>query len=74
MLLKFREFGFAFEYEHDFEAVFLGGGKEDEAPEIADVLGVVGEVGVEFKVEVDIKIECAYDGEAIGESFLVEYQ
>ncbi len=72
--LQFRQLSFALEHQHDLEDVLLGGGQEDEAPDIPDILGVVGEVGVQFEVEIDVHIQSADDCEAVGVSFLVEHQ
>ena len=52
----------------------MGGSEEDEAPEVSDVFSVVGEVWVEFKVEVYVQVVATHYYEAIGVFFLVDDQ
>ena len=74
LLLQLRQLALAVQHEHDLQAILLRGRQEDEALQIPDVLGVVGEVGVEFKVEVDVQVNGAQDGEAVRVPLLVDDQ
>lgn len=74
LLLELGELGLVLKDEHDLEAVLLRGGEEDEAAQVADVLGVVGEVGVELEVEVNVQVLRAHDAETVSVLLLVEDQ
>jgi hypothetical protein len=52
----------------------LCGCEEDHGAEFVEVLGVVGEVGVHFEVEVYVQVLYAHDGDAVGVFLLVDHQ
>lgn len=52
----------------------MGRRQEDQTAEIPDVFGVIGKIGVQFEIEVDIEIDGADNCEAIGVSFLVYHE
>ncbi len=52
--------------------MLLGGGQEDEAAKVSNVLGIVGEVRIQFKIEVYIQVVGAHDAKAVCELFLEE--
>ena len=72
LLLQLRQLIFAFQYKHDFKTIFLRRSQEDQTPKISNILGVIGEVGVELEIKIDIEIYGADNSEAIGISFLVD--
>ena len=74
MLVELCDLRFVLEDEHDPQTVVLGGRQEDELAKVADVLGVVGEVRVEYEVEVDVEVGSAHDGQPVGVPLLVEHE
>lgn len=72
LFLQFRQFALILHHEHDLQTMLLRWRQEDQATQVADVLGVVGKVGVEFEVEVDVEVLSADDAESVGVFLLVE--
>ena len=52
----------------------MGRSQEDQTLQVADVLGVVGKVGIELEVEVDVQVQGTQNGEPKCISLLVDHQ